>query len=113
MRGGLKPTLRFGWLPNQCGPLAVSEWEKGYPTPGASGGRSIPRTGTGIPQCTSGPTRPGSERPMLTIEDLKKSYLQPDGTPLPVLEIAEFHAEAGEQVVLVGEAAAGRRPCCT
>ena len=31
---------------------------------------------------------------MLTIEDLKKSYVQPDGVPLPVLEIAEFHADA-------------------
>jgi putative ABC transport system ATP-binding protein len=45
---------------------------------------------------------------MLTIEDLKKSYLQPDGTPLPVLEIAEFHADAGEQVVLAGGSGCGK-----
>ena len=45
---------------------------------------------------------------MLTIEDLKKSYVQPDGVPLPVLEIAEFHADAGEQVVLAGGSGCGK-----
>jgi ABC-type lipoprotein export system ATPase subunit len=45
---------------------------------------------------------------MLTIQDLKKSYVQPDGVPLPVLEIAEFHADAGEQVVLAGGSGCGK-----
>jgi putative ABC transport system ATP-binding protein len=45
---------------------------------------------------------------MLTIENLKKGYVQPDGVPLPVLEIAEFHADAGEQVVLAGGSGCGK-----
>lgn len=45
---------------------------------------------------------------MLVLEDLKKSYTQPDGARLPVLDIADFSAEAGEQVVLVGGSGCGK-----
>jgi len=45
---------------------------------------------------------------MLHLTDVKKSYVEPDGTPLPVLDIAEFHVAAGEQVVLVGRSGCGK-----
>ena len=37
---------------------------------------------------------------MLTIEDLKKPTFSRTASRLPVLDIAEFHADAGEQIVL-------------
>src|SRR4030042_810468 len=45
---------------------------------------------------------------MLLLKDLKKSFRQPDGTPLPVLDIAEFRVAAGEQMVLVGRSGCGK-----
>lgn len=45
---------------------------------------------------------------MLHLTNVKKSYTQPDGTPLPVLDIPEFHVAAGEQVVLVGRSGCGK-----
>ena len=45
---------------------------------------------------------------MLQLKDLKKSFRQPDGTELPVLDIPEFHVAAGEQVVLVGHSGCGK-----
>ena len=45
---------------------------------------------------------------MLLLKDLKKSFRQPDGTALPVLDIPEFRVAAGEQMVLVGRSGCGK-----
>jgi putative ABC transport system ATP-binding protein len=45
---------------------------------------------------------------MLDLKDVKKSFVQPDGTQLPVLDISEFHVDAGEQMVLVGRSGCGK-----
>lgn len=45
---------------------------------------------------------------MLQLTDVRKSFREPDGTPLPILDIAEFHADAGEQMVLVGKSGSGK-----
>ncbi len=45
---------------------------------------------------------------MLTIEGVKKTYVEPDGKLLPILDIPKFHAAAGEQLVLVGRSGCGK-----
>jgi ABC-type lipoprotein export system ATPase subunit len=45
---------------------------------------------------------------MLHLKDLKKSFRQPDGTALPVLDIREFRVAAGEQMVLIGRSGCGK-----
>ncbi len=45
---------------------------------------------------------------MLQLKDLKKTFRQPDGTELPVLDIPEFRVAAGEQMVLVGHSGCGK-----
>ncbi len=45
---------------------------------------------------------------MLHLTNVKKSYVQPDGSPLPVLDIPEFHVAAGKQAVLVGRSGCGK-----
>jgi ABC-type lipoprotein export system ATPase subunit len=45
---------------------------------------------------------------MLYLKDVKKSFVEPDGTPLPILDIEEFHVAAGEQMVLVGHSGCGK-----
>lgn len=45
---------------------------------------------------------------MLRLTNVCKSYVEPDGTPLPVLDIAAFEMAAGEQVVLLGESGGGK-----
>ncbi len=45
---------------------------------------------------------------MLHLKDLKKSFRQPDGTELPVLDIPDFRLAAGEQAVLVGHSGCGK-----
>ena len=45
---------------------------------------------------------------MLHLKDVKKAFVQPDGTPLPILDIAEFRVAAGEQMVLVGRSGCGK-----
>ena len=45
---------------------------------------------------------------MLDLLEVKKSFAQPDGTPLPILDIPEFHVDAGEQMVLVGRSGCGK-----
>ena len=45
---------------------------------------------------------------MLQLKDIKKSFLEPDGSELPILDIAEFHVAEAEQVVLVGRSGCGK-----
>ncbi len=45
---------------------------------------------------------------MLEIEALQKSFPQPGGGRLPVLDIARMSVGAGEQVVLIGESGCGK-----
>ncbi len=45
---------------------------------------------------------------MLQLKDVKKSFLQPDGSELRILDIPEFEVAAGQQVVLVGRSGCGK-----
>jgi ABC-type lipoprotein export system ATPase subunit len=45
---------------------------------------------------------------MLLLKDVKKSYIEPDGTRLPILDVAHFHVAEGEQMVLVGRSGSGK-----
>ena len=45
---------------------------------------------------------------MLQISDLRKSFREPDGSPLPILDIKEFHVGPSEQVVLMGRSGSGK-----
>ena len=45
---------------------------------------------------------------MLLLEQVKKAYTEPNGRPLPILDIPEFRLERGEQVALVGRSGCGK-----
>ncbi|MBN1908776.1 MAG: ABC transporter ATP-binding protein [Pirellulales bacterium] len=45
---------------------------------------------------------------MLQIRDLKKSFTEPDGGDLPILDIEAFDLAAGEQMALVGRSGCGK-----
>jgi len=45
---------------------------------------------------------------LLQLRDVTKSFSQPDGTALPILDIPDFSVDAGEQVVLVGRSGCGK-----
>jgi putative ABC transport system ATP-binding protein len=45
---------------------------------------------------------------MLLVENVKKSYREPDGTPLPILDIPRFEMAPGEQVVIRGRSGGGK-----
>jgi putative ABC transport system ATP-binding protein len=45
---------------------------------------------------------------MLLLENVRKSYVEPDGTPLPILDIPHFQVVSGEQMVLVGRSGGGK-----
>ena len=45
---------------------------------------------------------------MLCLENVCKSYRQPDGEVLPILDVARFDVEKGEQVVLRGQSGCGK-----
>ena len=45
---------------------------------------------------------------MLVLENVRKSYIEPDGQPLPILDIERFEMAAGEQVVLRGRSGCGK-----
>jgi len=45
---------------------------------------------------------------MLHLQNVKKSFRQPDGQRLPVLDIRKFHVAVGEQVVIRGRSGGGK-----
>jgi putative ABC transport system ATP-binding protein len=45
---------------------------------------------------------------MLSLRNVKKSYVEPDGNRLPILDIPQFDVADGEQVVLVGRSGCGK-----
>jgi ABC-type lipoprotein export system ATPase subunit len=45
---------------------------------------------------------------MLRLVNVRKSYVEPNGNRLPVLDIAAFSVAAGEQMVLVGRSGSGK-----
>src|SRR5438876_3005325 len=45
---------------------------------------------------------------MLQLRDVKKSYAEPDGGRLPILDIPRFEVNDGEQMVLVGKSGCGK-----
>ncbi|QDT40267.1 Lipoprotein-releasing system ATP-binding protein LolD [Gimesia alba] len=44
----------------------------------------------------------------LLLENVKKSYKEPDGSTLPILDIERFELKDNEQVVLIGESGSGK-----
>lgn len=44
----------------------------------------------------------------LLLENVKKSYREPDGSTLPILDIERFEVNEQEQVVLIGESGSGK-----
>jgi putative ABC transport system ATP-binding protein len=45
---------------------------------------------------------------MLKLLDVKKTFTQPDGTRLPVIDIEAYDVEAGEQLAMVGRSGCGK-----
>src|SRR5947208_3414859 len=45
---------------------------------------------------------------MLQLRNVKKSYTEPDGSQLPILDIGQFNVASGEQMVLVGKSGCGK-----
>lgn len=45
---------------------------------------------------------------MLLLSEVKKSFLQPTGERLPILDVERFVAAAGEQLALIGESGCGK-----
>ena len=46
--------------------------------------------------------------PLLEVQNLKKSYVAPDGARTPILDIPEFSMDAGRQVALRGSSGSGK-----
>jgi len=44
----------------------------------------------------------------LAIQQLKKTFVAPDGTAMPVIDIAQFRLGSGEQVALIGTSGSGK-----
>jgi putative ABC transport system ATP-binding protein len=51
---------------------------------------------------------PVRQAPLLVLEDVRKSFREPDGRILPILHVAEFRLAPGEQAVLVGPSGCGK-----
>jgi ABC-type lipoprotein export system ATPase subunit len=45
---------------------------------------------------------------MLNLKAVKKSFTQPDGSDLPILDVDAYNVDAGEQVVMVGQSGCGK-----
>jgi ABC-type lipoprotein export system ATPase subunit len=48
------------------------------------------------------------DQPILHLKNVIKSYRDPGGRPLPVLDVAEFRVARGEQLVLAGASGSGK-----
>ncbi|HLJ10581.1 MAG TPA: ABC transporter ATP-binding protein [Planctomycetaceae bacterium] len=44
----------------------------------------------------------------LVLKDIRKSYREPDGQPLPILDIGQFSLNSGEQAALLGHSGGGK-----
>jgi len=44
----------------------------------------------------------------LVLKDVKKTYREPDGRPLPILDVSSFALESGEQAALLGPSGGGK-----
>lgn len=47
-------------------------------------------------------------RAMLTVTQLQKSFVSPEGTRVPVVQVSQFEVSRGEQVALRGESGSGK-----
>jgi putative ABC transport system ATP-binding protein len=45
---------------------------------------------------------------MLELDNVKKTYVEPNGRPLPILDIPRYRVDRGEQVVLIGRSGCGK-----
>lgn len=45
---------------------------------------------------------------MLKLENIQKSFVQPDGGKVPILDVPSFEIDNGEQVVLIGPSGCGK-----
>src|SRR5215475_7738630 len=45
---------------------------------------------------------------MLKLENVKKSFVEPGGGRLPILDVPRFEVAAGEQIVLIGRSGSGK-----
>ena len=45
---------------------------------------------------------------MLRIENLKKSFVEPDGAPLPIIDLPSFTVGEAEEVLLMGKSGSGK-----
>ncbi|MBJ42987.1 MAG: ABC transporter ATP-binding protein [Planctomycetaceae bacterium] len=45
---------------------------------------------------------------MLQLKNVKKTFTEPDGSPLPLLDIDDYRLDTGEQAVLVGRSGGGK-----
>jgi ABC-type lipoprotein export system ATPase subunit len=45
---------------------------------------------------------------VLHLKNVRKSFVEPNGSRLPILDIKEFSVDAGEQMVLVGRSGSGK-----
>ena len=45
---------------------------------------------------------------MLELSEIKKSYLQPDGKRVPILDVPSYSLTAGEQAVMIGSSGCGK-----
>ena len=45
---------------------------------------------------------------MLKVSDIKKSFRQPDGEQVPILDVPKFEVDLGEQVVMIGPSGCGK-----
>jgi len=46
--------------------------------------------------------------PILTLTEVKKSFPEPDGSVLPILDIPKFELRAGEEMAMVGRSGCGK-----
>lgn len=57
---------------------------------------------------STGTASRAESRPMLRLRNLKKSYVEPDGRPLPIVDVEDFRLERAEQAVLLGRSGCGK-----